>query len=424
MVMLRPFRPLRYNSEVVGDLSKVVAPPYDVISDAHRDRLYERDPHNVIRLELGREADRYESAARHLSEWQRERVLCRDSQPSLAYYVENYRLPDGTEKERRGLFSSVRLEPFSSGRIRPHERTFSRAKEDRLKLLRATRTNLSPIFGLFAKGPDLLAPASQAASQTAPDIDLRDEYDWRHRLWFLRTEETQQRLAQALADETVYIADGHHRYETGLNYAREQNEAGADPQGAHNYILMYVTSMREPGLVVLPTHRILATLPIDASALLQQLGTHLQLVEFDRDRRDDLVRFLAASGAPAFGVVLRDSARLVAAVLANESVLQSFAPDTAAVVRRLDVSVLDAVVFRSILGIEATSAESSGMLRYSHADEEAFQAVEGGAAAAFLMAPPRLDDVVSVCQAGEVMPQKSTYFFPKLLSGLLFHSFD
>ncbi|HYD47373.1 MAG TPA: DUF1015 domain-containing protein, partial [Terriglobales bacterium] len=154
--MLRPFRPLRYNSEVVGDLSQVVAPPYDVISDAHRDRLYDRDPHNVIRLELGREEDRYASAAQHLAEWQSEGVLQRDGEPAIAYYVENFRLPDGSAKERRGILATVKLEPFSTGRVRPHERTFSRAKEDRLKLLRATRTNLSPIFGLVASGPDVL----------------------------------------------------------------------------------------------------------------------------------------------------------------------------------------------------------------------------------------------------------------------------
>lgn len=424
MVMLRPFKALRYNPDVVGDLSKVVAPPYDVISEAHRDALYERDPHNVIRLELGREADRYASAAKHIQEWLDQHVLLADDAPLLAYYTETFRLADGTEKERSGVFGTVRVEPFATGQIRPHERTFSRAKEDRMLLLRATRTNLSPIFGLFAGTPDLLQPAQAVSRSTSPDIDIRDEYDWRHRVWFIRDPKLQADLAAAVASETVYIADGHHRYETALSYSEQRNAGGGDPNAGHNFVLMYLTSMRESGLVVLPTHRLFRRLPLSARELLSKLQAHFRLVEFGRGDAEGLTRFMGNTAAPSFGIALAGHDRLVAAVLDDPKPFDQFAPDIPPALRRLDVTVLDSLVVRGILGIDPPTAEAAGDLRYSHHDADAFKAVEQGGAASFLMNPPKLDDVVRVCQAGEVMPQKSTYFFPKLTTGLLFHRFE
>lgn len=422
MVMLRAFRPLRYNPEVIGDLARVIAPPYDVISERHRDALYDRDTHNVIRLELGREADRYASAARHIEEWVAERVLIEDQKPVLAYYAETYRLADGSEHERRGIFGTVRLEHFEGGQIRPHERTFPSAKEDRRLLLQATRTNLSPIFGLFAGGTDRLAAAATHADGRAADIDFRDEYGWRHRLWWLTDPALHAQLGAALAEETVYIADGHHRYETALGYSEERNQAGASPDGGHNFVLMYLTSMREPGLLVMPTHRVFHRLPLPVRDLRRRLAAHFRVVDFDASARGELAGFLASQKDPCFGLVYEDGGSAV--VMEDSSVFDHLGSETPEVLRSLDVSVLDSLVVRGMLGIEPKQAQVAGDLSYTHTEEEAVAAVDAGAPVAFLMNPPSLDDVVRVCQAGEVMPQKSTYFFPKLSTGLMFHRFE
>ncbi len=185
MVMLRPFRVLRYDPQAVGELAAVVAPPYDVISDAYRDTLYARSEHNVVRLILNRDADRYAAAASLLRAWRETGILVQDAQAALCYYVEDFTLPDGTARQRAGIMAAVRLESFDTGNIRPHERTFARAKADRMSLLQACRTNLSPIFGLYADRHDALEPARRAAASRAADIDLRDDSGERHRLWLL-----------------------------------------------------------------------------------------------------------------------------------------------------------------------------------------------------------------------------------------------
>jgi len=425
MVMLRPFRPLRYNPELVPDLSAVVAPPYDVISDAYRDVLHGRDAHNVIRLILNRDPDRYQSAALFLEEWCRTGVLMREPQPALCYYVENFVAPDGHAYERAGIIGVVRLEPFSTGRIRPHERTFSRAKEDRLRLLHATRTNLSPIFGLYA-GRDASSEAALAgvetlAARTAPDIDLHDDSGARHRLWFVRHAGVIEAVASALAQEEVVIADGHHRYETALAYRDELCAAGLNAADApHNFILMYLTSMSHPGLLILPTHRVLRDTGLRAADLLSRLRQHFRLTAFALSERPAFEACLRA--APGrFGVALAGSDALLVATVDDPSTLAPQLADLAPAVRGLDVAILDRVILRSGLGIDGTAAAQAGRLTYTHDDEAALDAVHQGAEAAFLINPPRIADVVAVCAAGETMPEKSTYFYPKLLTGLVFH---
>jgi uncharacterized protein (DUF1015 family) len=428
MVMLRPFRPLRYDPAAIGDLSTVVAPPYDVISDAHRDALHERSPYNVVRLILNRAADRYAAAGELVEDWRRTGVLIRDPEPALGFYVEDFKLPDGTPRQREGIIGVVRLEAFDKGQIRPHERTFARAKEDRLRVLRACHTNLSPIFGLFADKLSALDPARRDAARRAPDMETTDESSVRHRLWLIRDPHLIESMTSVLRAEPIVIADGHHRYETALAYRNEQRAHGVtDPEAPHNFILMYLTSMSHPGLVILPTHRVLWRLPdgIDGPVLMQRLRRHFQLRTFPQSAwpalRDGL-REPPQRGR--FGIALQGVNELAAATLADPSVLQQYAADRAAAVRHLDVTILDAVILRGLLGIDCTVAAQEGWLTYTHDDASAVRAVEQGARAAFLMNPPRIEDVQAVCQAGETMPEKSTYFFPKLLTGLVFHPLD
>jgi uncharacterized protein (DUF1015 family) len=301
-----------------------------------------------------------------------------------------------------------------------------------MRILRACRTNLSPIFGLFADRAEALDPVRAAAAAQPPDIDLRDDANVRHRLWLLTEPDVIAATAGALRDEPIVIADGHHRYETALAYRDELRAQGAtDPDAPHNFILMYVTSMSHPGLVILPTHRVLAGasgsgMPsIDAPALVEQLRRHFRLTPFPRAARQE---FYACLRQPTehgrFGVALPGSDDLFVATLDDPSVIDQYAAALAPVVRRLDVTVLDTVILRGLLRIDCTAAAQEGRLTYTHDDDSALRAVDQGAQAAFLMSPPRIEDVQAVCVAGETMPEKSTYFYPKLLTGLVFHPLE
>lgn len=421
MVMLRPFRPLRYNPAAVGDLSKVVAPPYDVISPSYRDKLYERSEHNVIRLILNRDADPYTAAATHLQDWRRQGILTRDAAPAFGYYVENFALADGSQHERAGLLATIRLEAFESGHIRPHEKTFARAKADRMRLIQACRTNLSAIFGMFPQPDDGLQPAREHAARHDADIDLRDDSGERHRVWFLTDPQVNGELARRFADAEVLIADGHHRYETALAYRDHLREQGLlDEEAPHNFILMYLCSMSDPGLVVLPTHRVLRELPLPATEVLRRVGEHFGLVAC---HRENLKQVLA--GAPgAVGIMLAGSEKAWVATLEDHAAIEAYEQDVAPPARKLDVAILDRVLLRGLLELDPTAAGQAGRLFYTHDGAEAFDAVSQGAPAAFFLNAPKISDVMAISQAGATMPEKSTYFYPKLLSGLVFHPLD
>jgi uncharacterized protein (DUF1015 family) len=427
MALLRPFRALRYNPKVVGDLSAVVAPPYDVISPARRDALHDRSAYNAVRLILNRAADPYAAAAEVLQAWRRDGVLVRDAQPSLCYHVEEFTLPNGTVHRREGVIGAVRLESFSSGRIRPHERTFARHKEDRMRLLRAVRTNLSPIFGLFADQATALEPARVVAVERGPDLALEDDSGVRHRAWLLAEAATIDAISGALASETIFIADGHHRYETGLAYAEDCRAKGAaDAEAPHNFIMMYLASMSDPGLVILPTHRVLsAGAGLSPAELLARLRRHFKLTTFARTAGAEFLACLRQNQQHgAIGVAVAGSDEWCVATLADASVLDTYAAHLAPVVRRLDVAMLDTVVLRGLMGIDCTAAAQEGQLTYTHDDEAALHAINEGAQATFLMNPPRIEDVQAVCLAGETMPEKSTYFYPKLPTGLVFRPLE
>jgi uncharacterized protein (DUF1015 family) len=426
MVMLRPFRPLRYDPAVGGDLAAVVAPPYDVISAAHREALHQRSERNVVRLILSRAPDPYGTAAQLLREWRRDGVLVRDRAAALCFYVEGFALPNGEARQREGIIGVLHLEPFASGQIRPHERTLARPKEDRLRLLRACRTNLSPLFGLFADKLHVLDPAKEVAEARPPDIDVRDDANVRHRLWLLTKPSVIDSIAAPLARESIVIADGHHRYETALTYAEERRGEGGNPDAPYNFVLMYLTSMDHPGLVILPTHRVLSkAASFDVAQFLAQLERHFRLQRFPRSAREQFLAGLRASPRLGrFGVMLAGEGDLLLATLDAPTVVDQYAAHLHPVVRRLDVTILDTVILRGLIGIDVTAAAQDGRLAYTHDAAAAAHAVDQGAQAAFLMNPPDVTDVQAVCLAGQTMPEKSTYFYPKLLTGLVFHPFD
>jgi uncharacterized protein (DUF1015 family) len=296
-----------------------------------------------------------------------------------------------------------------------------------MKVLQACRTNLSSIFGLVSSTPDIFAPARTDAGTRVPDLDLRQDNGWRHRVWLIRADHVLAELSRNFRSETVFIADGHHRYETALEY-RDLRRAGGedDPNAGFNFVMMYITSMHDPGLVVLPTHRVFRPgAGLDSRALRAQLSEDFDVRSFPSFEVD---RFRAAlHEAPrgkSFGFAAAGSDERLVVTLSNPALLERFAGAIAPAVRCLDVTLLDAVVLRGLAGIDPAVAERSGHLVYMHDDAEALASLDDGAAVAFLLAPPRLEDVEAVCLSGETMPQKSTYFFPKLLTGLVFNPLD
>ncbi len=439
MAILEPFRALRFDPKVVGDVSAVMAPPYDVIDAAHRDRLYARSPFNVVQLILNREADPYAAAARSYRDWRAKGALALDDAPSLYLYAQRFPVPGAAPRQRVGIIGALRLEDFASGKVRPHERTLERAKTDRLSLVRACKASLSPIFGLVSDPAWHLATLVPAAP---PIIDIEGEDGETHRVWRIDDSKTQAAIAARLDGKDVFIADGHHRYETALRYRDETRAAlgaSAPPPGTapYDYVLAFLTTLEEPGLVVLPTHRILTTLALAAADLRRALTQHFAIDElpWTEAGKAELRRRLrigadaqAGSGAPTDGTItigaaVRGADRIwVLSALSNEL---PYPPELPAPLRDLDVTALHQIVLARVLGLPIGERGGTPGLSYTQDDQAAFAAVESGSAtAAFLVPPTDVDALRVVGTAGLTMPEKSTYFHPKLLTGLVLYPLD
>jgi len=430
---IRPFRALRYDPATVADLALVVAPPYDVIDAAEETRLLERHPANVVRLDKpseqpGDEADdRYRRAARTLAGWRSDGTFRKDPHPSLYVYEQAYRVP-GTDVTRtqRGFFGRLRLHAFDEGAVLPHERTMSGPKEDRYKLLRATGVNTSPVVAIYDDPSGSGSRVLDAATARAADVDLTDDDGVRHRLWAIEADGdgavTVAPLLDAASRGPVTIADGHHRYETALRYRDERRMSrSCEEDPAFDYILtLFIDAAAEP-LTILPTHRIVRGLGDDGAAALLDRLEDLFEVERDIDQAELRERFdaagLARGGDGRFGAWTRAGGALLTA---RRRAFDSLLPDGGAALRSLDVSLLGAALER-LAGID-NEAVAAGAIEYTKSAGEAIERVEAGldgADAAFLLEPTPVAAVLAVAADGDVMPQKSTYFYPKALTGLV-----
>ena len=418
MIEFRPFRALHYDPKTAGPLADVIAPPYDVIDAAELDRLYARSPRNVVRLILNKSADRYAASAGELKDWRARGVLVHDREPALYWYVQDFALTDGSRHQRSGLLAAVRLQPFSNGNILPHERTFPSAKADRLKLMHACRANLSPIFGVYPNRAEAMAPA-RAAAAAAPWIDVEDGGQ-RHRVWRLADAASIAQITAALRDTKLFIADGHHRYETALTYREERRAAGdTDADAPHNFMLMYLCSMDDPGLVVLPTHRLWRG--AFGEAALAKAAEHFT---FEAADPATVLKRLAEAREPGC-IGVRTPSHTGVLRLKDIAAVDRALPEIQPIIRHLDVTVLDGFLLGHVLGIDCVRAGQDGELLYTHDDRHALGAVErDNVNSAFLLRRPKMSEVAEACLAGQVMPQKSTYFFPKLQTGLVFHLLD
>lgn len=410
MAVIQPFRALRY-TRAAGPFEKLVAPPYDVIDAAERSRLAAQCAANAIHLILPAGDQPYAAAAALLERWRADGWLAVDSEPAMFLYAQRFAV-HGEAAERWGILAALRLESLDSGVVLPHERTLAAPKADRLHLIRACRTNLSPIFGLV----DAPLGLGVLGGRGEPLAEFTDRVGTTHRLWRLTDPAVVEALAARIAAQQVFIADGHHRYETALAYRDERRAAEAAPAGPHAYdfVLAYLCSTRDPGLVVLPTHRLLAELT-DETALLARWRSELRVEAFADPA--GLARAVASpgGGCPRVGVVGRTGPPWLLEAYPDSDAARRLAT-LPVPLGSLDVSLLHQVVLPGVL---------ADRFAYTHDAGEALHAVASGAAAlAALVPPPRVEDVLAISRAGLTMPQKSTYFHPKVPTGLAFHPLD
>jgi uncharacterized protein (DUF1015 family) len=418
MADVQPLRALHYEPPVAGPLADVVAPPYDVIDAGQRAALLEHSPFNVVAIDLpqgepGSGRDPYESAEQLFESWQLQGVLARDSEPALWAHTQDYTGPDGRARTRRGFFCRVRIEPYGAGRVRPHERTHPGPKEDRLRLTRATRANISPIFSLFSD------PSAAAWSALAP---FTGETPWGevvdgdgtvHRVWRVTDTDAIAAVQEATREAELLIADGHHRYETMQTYAEELGG-----EGEHRYILMCLVALEDPGLTVFSTHRLIRGLDqARRMALREALERDFDMTEVPSEQIAPApgtgpleLGYFDAHGRP-LRLRLKDQA-IADAALAGHS--EAY--------RHLDTGILETLILKNALGLSDEDIAHFNGLFYARDTAEALAMVASGEyEAAFLMRPTPVEQVRAVASAGENMPPKSTFFFPKLLTGLLFN---
>jgi len=407
MADVQPLRALHYDLAVVGDLADVIAPPYDVIDADQRRALAGRSPHNVVGIDLPEGEDPYASAASLLRAWQDDGALVRDSEPAMWALAQEYAGPDGETRVRHGLFARVRVQEYGAGRIRPHERTHPGPKEDRLRLTRATRANLSPIFSLFSDTGGDVREALGRAAAGEPWAQATDDEGTLNRLWRLGGPSEIAALEAALGDAELLIADGHHRYETARVYAEE-----IGGEGPHRYVLMCLVALEDPGLAVLPTHRLVALAAairrdfeveeIDSGRLVPENGERLTIGYIDAHFRRP------------FRLTLRDPA-----------IADGVLPGKPEPYRRLNTAVLEALLLKGALGMEDEDISHLRGLGYARDSAEALALVESGEYdAAFFMGGTPIEQVRAVAAGGESMPPKSTFFYPKIPTGLLISPLD
>jgi uncharacterized protein (DUF1015 family) len=415
MAEVQPLRALHYDLSVVGALADVVAPPYDVIDAGQRAALLARSPFNVVAVDLPQgDGDPYAAAREQFESWQLQGALVRDREPALWAHTQDYAGPDGRTLTRRGFFCRVRIEDYGPGRVRPHERTHPGPKEDRLRLTRATRANVSPIFSLYSDpshaGWDALAPATEQA----PWGEVTDSDGTVHRLWRVSDPQSIAAVQAATRDAELLIADGHHRYETMQAYAQE---VGGD--GEHRYILMCLVALEDPGLTVFPTHRLVRGLDEDRrQALAQALQRDFEIAEVPVEQ----IAPSAGSGPLQLGYIDAREERALRLTLKDQAIADAALAGRSEAYRHLDTGVLETLLLKGALGLSDEDISHFNGLFYARDTAEALAMVRSGEYdAALLVRPTPVAQVRDIAAAGENMPPKSTYFFPKLLTGLLFN---
>lgn len=422
MAVIKAFRGMRYDTERAGKINELCCPPYDIISEKERLEYIGRNEYNVIRLELPKEGgDVYKTAGDILDLWRKNGILIHEDKPAIYIYEEEFNAYN-TRKSIKGIIARVKLEEFSKGIILPHEFTLSKAKADRFNLMKATNCNFSQIYALYMDEKHTTLNTIDELSKGEPAAKFTDSDRITHRLWIVTDEDIIAKLAADFEDRKLYIADGHHRYETALNYRNYCRENGISKEGdAQDYQMIYLVDMEHPGLVVFPTHRLVRDLEgFDRDKVLDGCKEYFDIKAFDSvGNMNETLAKQYKEGKKAFGFYCgRGEWYLL--VLKDISVMSKELPELSAASRQLDVSVLHTLILEKILGIDKENMANQVNLTYTKFFEEAILGVDkGDFQCSFVLNPTRVTEIRDVAAAGEKMPQKSTYFYPKMITGMV-----
>ncbi|MCX5711654.1 MAG: DUF1015 domain-containing protein, partial [Candidatus Omnitrophica bacterium] len=418
MTKIKPFRAVVYNRDEVKDLSKVTCPPYDVISSLQQDEYRKMDKFNLIHILLSKAAegeDKYQRAGEIFSDWQKKQILIQEAGPAIYFYEQQYKIR-GEKKTRVGFIARLKLEENNS-RVFAHENTRSEAKEDRLKLVKAVKANLSPIFAVFQDQKRIIHRVYESvAKKSIPFIDLTDVEGVRHKLWRIDSPETIDQIVCAVGAEDVFIADGHHRYEVGCTYRDLMNQKSAQASGdeSFNYVLCYFTNDLASGLTILSIHRLVKLAKFDIKEFKSRSKEF-----FDLEEVKDKAKFfflMEKGGRSEHLIGFYKDKKYWLLRLKNIKILDKMIPDKPAVYRSLDVSILNYLILNKILGLGLDNKEC---VEFVQDPDDLISRVDSGKSnIGFLLNPVRMQQIIEVALTGNRMPPKSTYFYPKVLSGL------
>ena len=421
MAIISAFKGMRFDTDKAGSIKTLCCPPYDIISEEQRLGFIAENEYNIIRLELPKGETPYKTAAEVLKAWEESGILKLEDKPALYIYEEEF-TAYGKRNSIKGLICRLKVEEFSKGVVLPHEFTLSKAKEDRLNLMKATNCNFSQIYGLYMDEEHTSLATIDECSKGEADLTFTDDDNITHRMWIVTDEDVISKLVSDFADRKIYIADGHHRYETALNYRNWCREEGIAKEGdAQDYQMIFLCDMGHPGLVVFPTHRLVRDLEdFDEDAVLAKCAKYFDIEAFTRtDNMEEILSEQDKNGKKAFGFYV-GKGEWYLLTLKDISVLDAVLPDMCVASRQLDVSVLHSLILEEIFGIDKENMAQQINLTYTKFFEEAISSVdEGKSQCSFVLNSTKVTEIRDVASAGEKMPQKSTYFYPKMITGMV-----
>lgn len=440
MAQIKAFPVVKYGNKLTDELAKLITPPYDVISPAEQKAFYQSHPYNIIRLVLGNQFEddnelnnKHTRAASTLMQWMQEGVLVRLAKPALVIYQMDFEQPDGGIKRLDGIVAVVSVDDYGKGKVLPHEKTYLGPKKDQLELLKACRANFTPIHSLFDDEEGKIYGIYAPFMDRKPDQVTVDRNGNTHRTWLIEDENAIKAIIDGFESRSLFIADGHHRYETALAYKRMMEESGnVDAEAPHNHVMMYLTALSHPGLTILPAHRMVKGLAnLDISKVLEALEPYFKIEEipFSAETiKSDSEKFISAISGYAevggcFGMVCNGQNCFRLLKLKDFETLSKLVDSQIpGALRRLDVTILREVIMTKGLGIDLGNSE--GKIEYTPVISEAIEkALDGDVQISFILNPTRVDQMREAAERGYKMPQKSTYFYPKLSSGMVLNVF-
>lgn len=420
MAQIKPFKALRFTKKA-GLPEQICCPPYDIINEQQHESYIKQNGNNIIRLELpGTNEEDYKTAGNTLKGWLEDGIVAVDQKPGIYVYSESFTVK-GKAYSFKGFVCRVKLEEFSAGVVLPHEETLSKAKTDRFNLMCATGCNFSQVYSLYRDEKSETGALLNQLSNREPDVCFTDDDNVTHSLWVVTDEKVIDTITKQFEDRKLYIADGHHRYETALNYRRHMRMSGYNLPDA-NYVMMFLADMADPGLVVFPTHRIVRDLEsFDEQALLCAAKENFEIEECKKDEIEQKLEAAYAQNKKAFGYVSQNTTCIL--TLKDIATADARNPEKSEALRRLDVTVLHSLLLEDVLKIDRENMANQINLKYSRDFDETVASLDDGANCVFILNPTRVSEISDVAAAGEKMPQKSTYFYPKLITGLVMNQF-